>query len=83
MISLDDVIIENDRDRKTLIYLIKVLGKERITQTLSNFTGGKRFYVSNIAKANKIEVPDHIYHVPVDQEEVRQILDDLRKKLKI
>ncbi|MFW1916195.1 hypothetical protein ACG9ZJ_21300 [Acinetobacter sp. ULE_I064] len=82
MASIDDVIIESDRDEKTLIYLIKVLGERRIIETIDAFKGGKRFYVSNIAKSNKVDVPDHIYHVSADREEVKKILAELKAKLR-
>jgi hypothetical protein len=82
MASIDDVIIESFRDEKTLIYLIKVLGERRIIETISAFKGGKRFYVSNIAKANKIDVPDHVYHAAADKEEVKKILAELKTKLR-
>lgn len=82
MASIDEVIIESDRDEKTLIYLIKVLGEKRIIETINAFKGGKRFYVSNVAKANKVDVPDHIYHVAADRDEVKKILADLKAKLR-
>lgn len=82
MASIDEVIVESYRDEKTLIYLIKVLGEKRIIDTIESFKGGKRFYVSNIAKANKVDVPDHIYHIAADREEVKRILAELKLKLR-
>lgn len=82
MASINEIIVESYRDEKTLIYLIKVLGEKRIIDTIESFKGGKRYYVSNIAKANKVDIPDHIYHVVADKEEVKKILADLKSKLR-
>lgn len=78
MTTIADVIIESDRDKKTLVYLIQLLGQQKIVDTISSFKGGRRYYVSNIAKANKIDIPAHIYSVTPD----KAIVDEYLKNLK-
>lgn len=82
MLDIDNIVIESYRDKKTLNYLIKVLGEKKIIETLNSFKGNKRLYVSNIAKYNRIDIPDHIYHETADKESVSKILSDLKKKLR-
>lgn len=78
MATIADVIIESDRDEKTLVYLIQLLGQQAIVDTISNFKGGRRYYVSNIAKAHKIEIPAHVYSVIPDKAVVDEYLQNLK-----
>jgi hypothetical protein len=79
--SINDVIIESHRDQQSLLYLINVLGEEAIVKTIAGFTGGKRYYVSNIAKKNKIEIPERAYIQTVSKDEALKRIEKLKQML--
>jgi hypothetical protein len=79
--SINDVIIESHRDQQSLLYLINILGEETIVRTISEFKGGKRYYVSNIAKKHKIEIPERAYIQVIAKEEALRRINQLKQML--
>lgn len=78
MITINNVIIESFRDEQTLGYLIKVLGEDLIIETIKGFNGGTRYYVSNIAKKHKVDIPPHIYAEVADRAIALKHIADLK-----
>lgn len=84
MIKVKDIIIENERDRQTLDYLISIRGEAGIQYILDKFfNGGTRPYVSNIVKYGKIEIPDDAFRTNVvSKEEMQERVAELKAMLK-
>ncbi|MFL9914696.1 hypothetical protein PQR75_04630 [Paraburkholderia fungorum] len=59
-----DVLLQNDRDRRTLDYLIRTCGLSRVQRARQSLPGRTRPYVSNIAKALGVTIPDKIVITP-------------------
>lgn len=75
-----DVIIESDRDRRTLDYLVQTCGIDRVRRARYELPGRTRSYVSNLAKALGITVPEDI--IITSREDGRRHLDDLKALLR-
>lgn len=84
--TINDIIIENEKDQTRLDYLIEIKGKSGIEYLMNHyFSGGTRPYISNILKYAKIEIPDHIFNGRklATLEERQAHLNELRNKLKV
>lgn len=85
-LSVNDVIIENEKDQIIFDYLIQIRGKAGIQFILDKFfSGSTKPYISNILKYGKIEVPDSVLNQNklLNKEERQLILDDLKQKLHV
>lgn len=59
-----DVILANDRDRRVYDYLLTTCGANRVSHARQQLPGRTRPYVSNIAKALGVVVPDEVVITP-------------------
>jgi hypothetical protein len=75
-----DVIVESDRDRRTLEWLVSEVGVDAVEQVCSQLAGERKPYVSNVAKALGLEPPECV-RFPT-QEEARARLANLKEILK-
>lgn len=55
-----DVIVESDRDKRTLAWLIAQVGEKTVELVCSELSGTRRPYVSNLAKALGLVPPDSV-----------------------
>jgi hypothetical protein len=78
-----DVILANERDRRTLAYLVETCGLDRVTRARQALPGRTRPYVSNIAKTLGVTIPDAVVITPrVDgQQRITEIKQMLVAKL--
>lgn len=84
--TINDIIVENEKDQQRLNYLIEVKGKAGVEYLMNHyFSGGTRPYISNILKYAKIEIPDHVFNGRklATVEEKQAHLAELRSKLKV
>lgn len=83
-LTVKDIIVDNERDRQTLDYLISIRGEAGIQHILDKFfNGGTRPYVSNIVKYGKIEIPDDAFRTNVvSKEEMQERVAELKAMLK-
>lgn len=85
-LSINDVIVENEKDQIIFDYLMEIRGKNGIEYILRKyFNGATKPYISNIVKYGKIEIPDDVFKrgKQLSQEEKQAILDNLKMKLHI
>jgi hypothetical protein len=75
-----DVIIESDRDQRTLEWLISEVGASAVEQACSELAGSRKVYVSNIAKVLRLEPPESVRCPP--KQEARARLAMLKEMLK-
>jgi len=54
------IILNNERDRRTWEWLKATVETERLLQAISNLSGKRKPYVSNICKALNVEPPEEI-----------------------
>ena len=62
-----DVVLESDRDRRTLDWLVSQVGLPAVEKACSQLSGDRKAYVSNIAKALGLTLPDNISATPKDE----------------
>lgn len=85
-LSIDDVIIENEKDQIIFDYLMEIRGKSGIEYILKKyFSGATKPYISNIVKYGKIEIPNYLFSRGklLNLDERKAILNDLKQKLHI
>lgn len=85
-LSIDDVIIENDKDQIIFDYLMEIRGESGIEYILKKyFSGATKPYISNIVKYGKIEIPNDLFSRGklLNLDERKAILNDLKQKLHI
>ena len=82
---MSTIILESDRDRRTYAWLVAQVGAEAVEAAAANLAGGRRPYVSNIAKALGLVVPAAVAAEPApkptDRETARQRVAALRRAL--
>ncbi len=78
---MDDlgVIIENERDRRTLKWLIDTVGKDAVRDAIERIPGRRKPYVSNVAKALGLTPPKDLE--VADRETARRHLEAIRRRL--
>jgi hypothetical protein len=74
-----DIILANDRDRRTLAYLVETCGHERVVRARYALPGRTRPYVSNIAKQLGVTIPEVVVLTP--REQGCQQLAEIKKML--
>lgn len=85
-LTIDDVIIENEKDQITFDYLMEIRGKSGIEYIFKkHFSGSTKPYISNIVKYGKIEIPSDIFKRGklLNLEERKALLNDLKQKLHV
>lgn len=59
-----DVVLESDRDRRALDWLVSQVGRSAVERACLQLAGERKAYVSNIAKELGLTVPDSISATP-------------------
>ena len=62
-----NVVLESDRDRRALDWLVSQVGLAAVELACSQLAGGRKAYVSNIAKVLGLNLPDSISATPKDE----------------
>ncbi|MEY2842146.1 MAG: hypothetical protein RI920_183 [Pseudomonadota bacterium] len=73
------VIVANARDQRTLTWLRDRVGDQAILDAASRLAGNRKPYLSNVAKALGIALPEQL--AATDRETALRHLAELRKKL--
>ena len=74
-----DVIVESQRDRRTLEWLIAQAGEAAVQTACSELAGARKCYVSNIAKALGLSPPESLSYAA--REVAVEHLADIRRML--
>lgn len=80
-VDVSGVIVANDRDRRSLVWLREQVGDTAIAAAVAQLAGQRRPYVSNVAKALGVELPRSLALTSVDTARVR--LAALRSLIKV
>lgn len=72
-------IIESKRDQRVLDWLISQVGEEAVAEACRQLAGGRRKYVSNIAKALGLHPPAEL--ALTSREDAKQHIEGIRKLL--
>lgn len=78
--SLSAIVIENQRDKRTLNWLVSQVGQEAIEGALNRLSGKRNPYLSNIIKELGVALPERFE--TVDRETALQYINELRERLK-
>lgn len=73
------VIVENERDRRTLRWLIDIVGRDAIREAIQRIPGNRRPYVSNVAKVLGLTPPKDLEIA--DRETALRHIDAIRRQL--
>jgi len=75
------VVIESERDRRTLNWLVLQVGEDKVAAACDSLAGERRAYVSNVAKALGLEPPLDLLQTPTvrARQELLVIKNLLRK----
>ncbi len=73
------VIVENERDRRTLRWLIDNVGHDAIREAIQRIPGNRRPYVSNVAKVLGVTPPKSLEIA--DRETALRHIDAIRRQL--
>ena len=65
-----EIILQNERDKRGLLYLQQVRGDKSIKWALGQLEGKRYAYISNIAKILKVELPENTDLLPLLEEHV-------------
>lgn len=76
---MGQIIVENERDRRTLQWLIGTVGQDAILDAIQRIPGNRRPYVSNVAKVLGLTPPKDLEIA--DRETARRYLEAIRKQL--
>ncbi|WP_413213308.1 cryptic plasmid protein A [Paraburkholderia kururiensis] len=74
-----DVIVANERDRRTLAYLVDTCGPQRVAKARQALPGRTRPYVSNIARILGVTIPEAVVITP--RAEGRRQLSEIKRFL--
>ncbi len=74
------VVVANDQDRRTLAWLRQQVGDEAITDAVSRLAGGRRPYLSNVAKLLGLALPSRLE--ATDPTTARRNLAAIRQQIK-
>ena len=82
MATRNEVIIETARDQRAFDWLVQQAGWNRVDAALATLPGKRKPYVSNLAKALHLAVPDSVLATPAEQArpELKKILDYLKRR---
>ena len=76
---IGQIIVENERDRRTLQWLIDTVGQDAILDAIQRIHGNRRPYVSNVAKVLGVTPPKDLEIA--DRETALRHLEAIRKQL--
>lgn len=62
-----DVVLESERDRRALDWLVSQVGVAAVELACSQLAGERKAYVSNLAKVLGLNLPDSISATPKDE----------------
>lgn len=65
-----EIIVENERDKRALLYLQQVRGDKKLKWAITQLAGKRRAYVSNLAKVLLVELPSNTELLPLPEEQV-------------
>lgn len=71
------LILANDRDRRTLEWLVAQVGEAAILDAVAQLAGARKPYLSNVAKVLGVELPKKLEQTPAPN--ARAHLADLKK----
>jgi hypothetical protein len=74
-----NVILESERDRRTLTWLIQQVGERALEDACASLAGKRKCYPSNLAKCLGLVPPENLSRPSPEQ--VRTYLQDIRKML--
>lgn len=76
------IIIENDRDKRTYDWLIRTVGKDKIIIALNKLHQNKKPYLTNIIKILGLKVPNSVLQTPksIARKKLNEILDSINKR---
>ncbi|MBE2244802.1 cryptic plasmid protein A [Candidatus Accumulibacter phosphatis] len=75
-----NVILETERDRRTLAWLIQQVGEPALQRACATLAGRRKCYPSNLAKCLGLVPPESL--VRPSSEQVQAYLNDMRALLK-
>ena len=76
---MGQIIVENERDRRTLQWLIDTVGENAILDAIQRIPGNRRPYVSNVAKVLGVTPPRSLEIA--DRETALRHIDAIRRQL--
>lgn len=62
--SILRVVVESERDSRTLAYLFATCGEQAVEQACGQLPGSRRPYVSNLARVLRVSIPDSVVKTP-------------------
>ena len=80
MTASSRIIIESKRDERTLDWIVQQVGWPRVDDWLASLPGNRKPYVSNLAKALGLVIPDSVIATPAEQArpELKRMLEILK-----
>ena len=75
-----NVILETERDRRTLAWLVQQVGEPALERACATLAGRRKCYPSNLAKCLGLVPPDSL--AGPSSEQVQAYLNDMRTLLK-
>jgi len=78
---MDAIIIENERDKRVLDWLIARVGEQGVKDAIARIPGKRRPYVSNVVKVLGVKIPEDVINPPVPREEARKRLEAIKESL--
>lgn len=61
---IDQILIANERDQRTLAWLIEQVGEHAIVDAVGQLAGKRRPYLSNVAKVLGVDLPAQLERTP-------------------
>lgn len=78
------IIIENDRDKRTLHYLKQVRSDDMIITAIKVVKKRKlRLYLTNIARVLQVDIPEHLPHLPDELADTQTINEAFNEMFRI
>ena len=77
----EGIIINNERDRRTLLFLVQTVGAEAVKQAVQQLAGARKPYLSSIAKLLGVQLPSGLE--VADKSTAQAHIAALRSKLGI
>ncbi|PRP68482.1 hypothetical protein BUE93_22025 [Chromobacterium amazonense] len=80
--KLNSLIVESDRDRRTVQWLIKTVGQEKIDDAIGKLMGKRKPYISNVCKILGVSPPKNLEITDVEtaKNKIAAIKEMLNKK---
>lgn len=77
-----DILVETPRDSRALCYLLSEFGDAAVCAARQRLEGGRRPYVSNIAKVMGVTIPDIVKTTdsPVAEDELAKMSSILKRR---